>query len=311
MLGDSFTEGDGVESDQTFSKQLEGILAGHSTPFKCEVINAGVGSYSPILEYLYLKHDGLALEPDLVILNFDLSDVHDDIQYTMLATLDVDGTPLAVAPSGPQRDVSWHQEHLIGIKDFVKHNTRLYNVIRIRIDRYLEGVRGEGNYSGDIRYDKYAMLRENYDHDKETHWKLSFKYILLIRDLVRESGADFWITVYPYAHQVSRKEWEIGRQFWGFKQDTVYSSTPQKIMERFGSRHDIKVVNTYHDFQIASEDRFPLYWPDNGHWVPEGHSVVARALVREVLPYLKLTAEGRVTESMSGYTVRQTGGLTE
>ena len=74
MLGDSFTEGIGVEANETFSKVLEGLLNGEGRTEKYEVINAGVGSYSPLPEYLYLKSAGLKLEPDVVVLNLDLSD---------------------------------------------------------------------------------------------------------------------------------------------------------------------------------------------------------------------------------------------
>ncbi|MEK7251148.1 MAG: SGNH/GDSL hydrolase family protein, partial [Bacteroidota bacterium] len=72
MLGDSFTEGDGVFSNETFSKRLEEKLQSQQGGMKFEVINAGVGSYSSLLEYLYVKNYGLQLNPDLVILNFDL-----------------------------------------------------------------------------------------------------------------------------------------------------------------------------------------------------------------------------------------------
>ncbi|MEO8168314.1 MAG: hypothetical protein ABI623_08705, partial [bacterium] len=42
MVGDSFTEGDGVFSYETFSKRLEAKLQSFSSPVKFEVINAGV-----------------------------------------------------------------------------------------------------------------------------------------------------------------------------------------------------------------------------------------------------------------------------
>ncbi|NUM42381.1 MAG: hypothetical protein HUU45_12210, partial [Leptospiraceae bacterium] len=43
MLGDSYTEGDGVHSHETFSKLLEDQLQTRTGPMKYEVINAGVG----------------------------------------------------------------------------------------------------------------------------------------------------------------------------------------------------------------------------------------------------------------------------
>ncbi|HEX2645816.1 MAG TPA: SGNH/GDSL hydrolase family protein, partial [Candidatus Dormibacteraeota bacterium] len=97
MLGDSFTEGAGLPIDETVAKRSERLLT-TTCAGAYEVVNAGTGSYSPILEYLQLKHVGLALAPDLVVLNFDMTDVHDDYIRTLLATFDSAGLPLAVDP---------------------------------------------------------------------------------------------------------------------------------------------------------------------------------------------------------------------
>jgi hypothetical protein len=77
MLGDSFTEGWTLEFENVVVKQVERSLARRCRqPY--EVINAGNASYSPLLEYLLLKEIGPRLKPDLVLLNFDMTDVHDD-----------------------------------------------------------------------------------------------------------------------------------------------------------------------------------------------------------------------------------------
>ncbi len=287
MLGDSFTEGDGVETNQTFSKLIEAALDSLPSPLHYEVINAGVGSYSTILHYLYLTHGGLALNPDLVILNFDLSDVYDDIRYTKLARFDSNGVPLGVSPAVERPSSSPIMRALVGIKDFFKEHTRLYNFIRIRIDRYLEGARHEGNFSGDIRFDKYAMLRESYEPRDGRDWKLSFHYLMMIRDLLQSRGIDFWVTVYPYGLQISPKEWNAGRQFWGFTPDKLYTAIPQDQLVSFCKGNDIRIVNMIDDFRRAARSVFPLYLDYNGHWRPEGHQVVARALLKELRPYLR------------------------
>jgi hypothetical protein len=282
MLGDSFTEGDGVEANETFSKRLEGMLQekfGHS---RVEVVNAGVGSYSPLLEYLYLMNGGIALQPDLVILNYDLSDTFDDISYTSLAHFDVAGRPMGVA--APDENTK-NAGLFVRIKDAVKNNTRLYNFIRLRIDRYLEGSHHEGNFGGNIQYDKYALLRNNYQRN-DRDWELSERYLLMIRDTLRSRGIDFWVNVYPYGMQVSPKEWAIGRQFWGFRPDTLYSTWPQEYVESFCKSNGIRAINMCGAFRDTSRSVFPLYWPDNGHWVPRAHQVVAEIFDRKLELYV-------------------------
>lgn len=286
MVGDSFTEGDGVEANETFSKVLERRLKQRYSPVNCQVINAGCGSYSPLLEYLYLKTTGLKLAPDLVVLFYDLSDVFDDIQYTRLTQLDSSGIPVAVNPTPESRGTGWLGRGLVSIKDFFKYNTRLYNFIRVRIDRYIEGARHEGIALGDIRFDKYAMLREKYQPTDDRDWALSYKYILLIRDMLKAQGIDFWVAVYPYGQQVSSNEFVQGRQFWGFKTDAVYSTKPQRFMADFCSRNGIHAINLCEDFRNLSKTVYPLFFDFNGHWRPRGHELVAEVLDSNLSAYL-------------------------
>lgn len=284
MVGDSFTEGDGVYSNETFSKRLEEKLQALHSPVKFEVINAGVGSYSSLLEYLYLKNYGLQLQPDLVILNFDLSDVYDDLSYTAIARFDEKGIPVGVIPSKEEHGLL--KGPLATIKDWFKNNLRLYNFIRIRITPQLELMKREGNFTGDIHHDKYALLRENY-RDADSNWALTHEYLLLTRDLLKEGEIDFWMTVYPYGLQVHPKEWQGGRTYWQFKQDTVYSTWPQEKLEEWATAKGIKTINVCPDFKALSRTVFPLYLNNNGHWVAAGHQLVADILFRNLQPYLE------------------------
>jgi hypothetical protein len=71
VVGDSFTMAHSVEAPETFVKVLERQLAEHAPPdVHYEVLNAGVPGYNTVQEMAYLKRDGLALNPDLVILAF-------------------------------------------------------------------------------------------------------------------------------------------------------------------------------------------------------------------------------------------------
>ena len=277
MVGDSFTEGDGVEEYETFSKYLEQELNVLGSRREYEVINSGCGSYSPLLEYLYLKTAGLRLDPDLVILNFDLSDVFDDIQYTRLARFDTKGEPTGVSPETEQHDQGWIVDGLVAAKDFLKSHAHLYNFVRLRIGRYIEGARHEATLTGDLHYDKYAMLRGNYRY-QQSDWSLSYKYILMIREMLEKRGISFYVAVYPYGLQVSRREYDAGRQFWGFRRDTLYSTEPQQRIEQFCRENKIHVINACEDFRTAARSQYPLYLAYNGHWTAAGHRLYSQVL---------------------------------
>jgi hypothetical protein len=289
MLGDSFTAGEGVNVEQTFSKRLESVLNKHvAEGERIEVVNAGVGSYSPLLEFLYLRYDGLQLEPDLVILNMDLSDLYDDIQYSAYVQLDDHGVPIAVPPgrmTAAHSGISLLSGMFAGVKDFLKEHTHLYNFIRFRIYLYSERKKREGDREGDLRYDKLAQLRPNYHNRGDSDWALTFKYILLMRDTLQRRNIDFWMTLYPYGMQVNGREWSEGRKYWGFEPDTVYSTWPQERMEKFCRQNGIEVLNMCNDFKHTSTHQ-PLYLVFDGHWTPAGHDLAARLLYRKLVPYL-------------------------
>lgn len=83
MLDDSFTQGNEVAVDKTFSRVLEYRLNQNSDR-TYEVINAGVRGGSPLQYYLWLKTEGLKFNPDLIILNFYLgNDITDALMFNI------------------------------------------------------------------------------------------------------------------------------------------------------------------------------------------------------------------------------------
>ena len=97
VLGDSYTEGFGLPIPQTMPKQLEAMLARDRCARPVEIVNGGVSSYSPILEYLFLRQVAPTLDPDLLVLAFDMTDVHDDWVRTQIAARRP-GLPVSVLP---------------------------------------------------------------------------------------------------------------------------------------------------------------------------------------------------------------------
>jgi hypothetical protein len=61
-LGDSYTFGDEVSDDETYSYYLERLLP------QTEVLNLGVHGYGQDQMLLYMQHDGIKYQPDVVIL---------------------------------------------------------------------------------------------------------------------------------------------------------------------------------------------------------------------------------------------------
>lgn len=74
-IGDSFVEGVQVALAETFPQQLGRLLNGlvdeaNAPPLRLEVINAGVGGWGTDQQLLWLRHEGVHYQPDLVLLAF-------------------------------------------------------------------------------------------------------------------------------------------------------------------------------------------------------------------------------------------------
>jgi lysophospholipase L1-like esterase len=75
VLGDSFTEGSGVNFQETYAKILERKLDQNSFSRKYEVINFGVGGYNIDLYVAMLKREVIKYSPDLIIIAYTLNDI--------------------------------------------------------------------------------------------------------------------------------------------------------------------------------------------------------------------------------------------
>ena len=73
MLGDSFTFGEDVGDDETYSHHLEQLLPG------TEVINLGVHGYGHDQMLIYLREEGVRYRPDVVILGFLTGDMERNV----------------------------------------------------------------------------------------------------------------------------------------------------------------------------------------------------------------------------------------
>jgi len=280
MLGDSFTFGVGVELHDTFTKQLEVLLNAPGSSRHYEVLNGGCSSYSPILEYLFLLQKGLALAPDLVILNYDLSDVQDDYKYSQIADFDPAGRPLRVHPINVQWYYREEQKRFRAWLPWVEHSA-LYQGLREAYARWQNQRDAPVMYAavqaiaGNIAFDRDIPLREHVEW--QPYFAHSAQYIHMIAELLQAQGIGFLVTTYPYGVLVNAREWRIGRQLRGFD-NRVYTTRLFDYMAAFCQANHIPYLNTLPDFLRA--EAFPLFYPYDGHFTPSGHTVMAQALAR-------------------------------
>ena len=245
IIGDSFTEGWGIEQDRTYSDQLEKLLIDRFPVRKIEVINAGVASYSPILEYLYLKERGLALEPDLVILAFDMTDFLDEKEYAKVTTLDENNQPIAVRPFTPGHI----QTYVNNLK-----NPQIENKLAAYIAKYSALARLISQPKAK-QLDVSGLFKPNHES-----WQLVQKHLQLISELLNDNKINFLLITYPYYDQL--------------KND--FFLQPQKDLAQFAKEQNIDFVDLTQYFR--DQEAESSYIKRDVHLSEKGHLLVADKL---------------------------------
>jgi hypothetical protein len=293
MLGDSVVEGGGLQLEDTVSARLEALLNTMGCGRRFEVLNAGVAGYSPILEYLFVKRVGLGLHPDLIIVNFDMSDVHEDLLGTSVAQFDASGLPTAVPVNRLVETavllppVRWPRS-LRFLDSLERRLTRsaTYQVVRRSpvgqrvfgsVRMMPESLAAQG-LVGDIRYDPMTISRDVESPTEREAWPLTRRYIVAIRDLSRAHGVDFALVVYPMPHQVSATASPEGRRRLGVGAGFYASVRPFEILRQLGRQEGFLVISLLETFRARIHADGPLFWPDDPHYTPAGARVFAEGV---------------------------------
>ncbi len=279
MLGDSFTQGKGVGDDDTFSNLLEQRLnAEPPAGMQFEVLNAGTDSYTPVLSFLQLAHRLGRLEPDLVVLNFDMSDLVQEQAYRSIASFGPNGEVLAVAAlplSAPEAAAS----PLYALRVWIDHHLYLTSWLVGRFAAPPEAL--ELTVDNVVRRRNRRLLLHTLGWDREDRskqWRDVFDSIRGIKGYCDRRGIEFLLTTYPWGHQVSDHEWAAGHT-WINPKGAPISDRSVHRLEAFAADEGIGFLNLFPAFR-AYRGKDLLYYREDMHWTPAGHDLMAREFER-------------------------------
>jgi len=225
-----------------------------------------------MLEYLYLRDHGLALDPDVVLVAFDMSDLQDDLIYEQSAEWDDEGRLLGVRG----------EEKRGGAKRLFKSLTIL-RLLRSVLDQAYANVRSGQEFTRpqhlDLHYNRFALTRDDVTGEEvESHWARSLDYLDRLYRLLHDEGIPMILVSYPYGHQASTLEWRDGRHHYGFGSDKVYGDHPARRLSEFAAERGITFVSLFDAFREHADGS--LYFPGDGHFTVAGHALAAGVLAR-------------------------------
>lgn len=248
LLGDSLSWGDGLgDVKKGYPFLLEKALS-QATGRTVEVVNAGVPGYSTFQQLRYLQLYGLALEPDLIILQFCLNDVVE--RYSAVAAYGGDNVFLGVDT----------RQFIQGLNGRLLRNSKFYEAVT----RLLIGL-----WRDRREYDVRKLASDKLSRELQSAWELTLSEIDGIHRLAAEKDIPLLIVVAPYRFQLHQPQ---------------KTDQPQRILRQYGYDHHIPVVDLLFHFESWTKQNtdVPLF-TDGNHFSFWGHELTADILIEPVL----------------------------
>ena len=255
FLGDSFTYGWEVKQNDRFTERLQSQLKAPGGK-RMESVNAGVISYSPVLSYLQYKHHLYVLDPDLVVLSFDMSDLQDHQTYKKHTVFDQQGRPL------------FCQEKTLGQSRGTVPDLLFFRWMGVgKADSAFIEARGRYNWTRD---------------DETKDWAPEAQEALMpvkhLADLLKFNDIALVLATYPQPWQAHPEATPWLREGLGVGENRIHTEDRAfGIIEEFAMHHGIAYVNATPAFR-AYPQATRLYFQENVHFTPKGHAVYANAL---------------------------------
>jgi hypothetical protein len=277
-MGDELIFGPGVPDDDLVTTKLQTHLRG-ALPVEVEVINAGVPGYCPLLSLLQYRHLLRSLDPDIVILTFDMSDVADDHAVRAFARLDESGLPLVCENPSLSADER--------VKS-IERNFLTLRWVKCQIDARKSSPHPD-NFNEITRPGgRYAWLRDT-PPDWEMYVANALEPIAQLRDLCRETATIFLVVAFPAPWQVSESATgdAATRKRFGITAGTHYTNRqPFERLEQYAREHDLEYLDVSQSLeQIGNPE--DLYLWDAPWLTARGHEVYARLLAERLVPRLQ------------------------
>lgn len=271
-LGDETTLAPEVAEEQTYCHQLQELLQ-PLTDLKVEVINAGQPGGCPLTCELLLRRRLLGVQPDLILLHCDDSDVSDDRLARRFTRVDANGVPLAAV-------------HPLATTDSIAPAAQLYDefVVLDLLRNRLVGVI-------DSRSPENPLLRttlsrspvaESGDAVSEVDIEQTLGRLPQMRDLASGIYCEFIVSTCPttFDSGFSGPEADSGsRRMHSVSLVAESSASLSRRLAEVAREHGITFVDGAVDFAPGEEQ---LFLRSGSNLSPDGHARYARALARTV-----------------------------
>lgn len=273
-LGDSFTFGYGVESEEAWPARLEAVLARRSGG-AIEVVNLGVGGYGAVQEVAWLAERLEAgLGPDLVVLGFyPGNDLSDSVRgLAARRAREAGGAPAGAAEAAPPPP-----SRSLRARRWLGRRLHLYSFVSERADALLLrlGLRSV------VYPEEIEVLRAPEPAPVASGWRAVEEALAQLAALARERGFATVVAGIPMRHQVVPGSWERVRRWHrdstGEDLSGVDLDAPQRRLAEACGKAGLELIDLAPALRRAL-DPARLYFSRDQHLTAAGHERVAAEL---------------------------------
>lgn len=258
VLGDSFTEGLQVESEETFPKQLECLL-NEQTETPVEVINAGVSHYGTDRVLLFLENEGLKYHPDLIIYAFYANDITDNVESGLFS---LENGRLV---RHPVQQSEWEQ-----VRGFLYDTSYIY---RVALAAYLS-LRQQTDPT--LIKTEWGLVLPIYRaalHPREVAaWELS---TALLNRLAENPNV-----MVVYLPEIFQTEDRLWAKVENSQESLVRDAPNMKLADIMPA--NLTFIDLSPEFREVGQEAH-LYYTSDGHFNAAGHALTARLLAPVIL----------------------------
>tara|TARA_B100000029_G_scaffold411086_1_gene413289 strand:+ start:302 stop:1450 length:1149 start_codon:yes stop_codon:yes gene_type:complete len=274
LIGDSFTEGVGLKYQDSLAGQITSYLKKKK---EYEVLNLGVGSYSPTNYYYKTKNFmERGYEFDKAIVFLDVTDMIDEIKYSYNEKdeLVLDFKKFQYKKKNFSKNL---ENHFLSYKVIMKIRDKIGNFKKIIKNEYIEDGIGASKLFNKNFFDVgkkdrklYAMIENEMSNWTSDDDKLRYnlnntqkgldrgkKNLIRLFNLFKENEIEGLLVIYPHPAQIYRK-------------NSFYES----LWTDFAKDNNINFLNTFPAFHSDNDDaenfilnnfiHGDIHWNNNG-----------------------------------------------
>ncbi len=297
IVGDSATYGSGVAVEQI----IPTLLGEQLGPEQVEVINGSIPVYSTVQEMLFLAEEGLAYEPDLVILAFSpntdmqtntlaLQRLYQRKRIRPYASLDATGA-LQIDFSRP---AAYYEKTKNGYTKSRRRGFFRSLILYRYIKNAVKGLKRTKYHDPNIfigwpflaefapQHSTQDLSAQDYEALWAEGWAVTKAIILRMRQAAEAKGAGFAMMVMAPKLQVDAAyQARVVQAFPGLKLDPFRIN---RAFEEFGRKEGIPVLDALTPLvEAAATGEDGLYFDiEDEHMTAKAHRLVAASLARQL-----------------------------